>query len=310
LRIWRGGIEVIDSYLQGGNKVTLTQIKYFEAVCTFGSITKAAEELYISRPVISHCLHELESEFGVELFERARTGLELTENGRTLRNLFKEFSGAYSAMLERLRYLERYRARRTITIGITPTIGRFFPVLYNQFHLKHPDINVYVTEIPCNDSRASVMEGKIDAFFTPAESEPFSMLGELQVYSSQMVFCVSSSDPSAFLEEITIEETLERPMATLNSSMPFDGYKNLILRTSQQDLVRKVVAAGTACAVLPQDMVEDWEGIVFIPFKPSRPFTVKLVWNKSMPHNSAFDDLMSFIENYRNEQFLQLMNRR
>ena len=151
---------------------------------------------------------------------------------------------------------------------------------------------------PCNDSRASVMEGKIDAFFTPAESEPFSMLSEMKMYSSQLVFCISRSDPSACLKEITIEETLERPMATLNSSMPFDGYKNLILRTSQQDLVRKIVAAGTACSVLPQDMVEDWEGIVFIPFTPPRPFTVKLVWNKSVPHNSAFDDLMTFVENY------------
>jgi DNA-binding transcriptional LysR family regulator len=279
--------------------MTLTQIKYFEMICIHGSITKAAEELYISRPVISRTLHELEIEFGAKLFERTRTGLELTQSGRILRNLFNEFSGAYSAMLERIQKLEQYRVRRTLTVGITPTTGkRFFPKLYNEFHSKYPDISLYVTEIPCNDSRASVMDGRIDIFFTPAESESFSMIGEIKLYTSEIVFCVSKSDPMASLKNLSVEETLTRPIAAFISSMPVDGYKNMVLRTSQQDLLRKIVAAGLASAILPLDMVEDWEGIVGIPFSPSKPFTVKLIWNKSVPHNSAFDDFMDFIENH------------
>lgn len=279
--------------------MTLTQIRYFEMVCVCGSMTKAAEELYISRPVISRALHELETEFGAELFERTRTGLELTQSGRILRNLFSEFSGAYSAMLERIQKLEQYRVRRTLTVGITTTTGkRFFPGLYNEFHRLYPDIRLNVTELPCNESRESVMEGRIDVFFTPAESEPVSMIGELRLYTSEIIFCVSVSDTMAALRNITIEETLERPVAAFISSMPVEGYKNIVLRTSQQDLLRKVVAEGAAAAVLPLDMVEDWAGVVCIPFNPPRPFTVKLIWNKSVPHNSAFDDFMSFIENY------------
>ena len=278
--------------------MTLTQIKYFEAVCACGSVTKAAEELYISRPVISRALHELEIEFGVELFQRTRTGIEITQNGRILRNLFKEFSGAYSAMQERIRQLELYVIRRTLTVGITPTIGRYFPKMYNEFHIRYPDINVYVTEISSIDSRASVMDGKIDVFITPAVGQPFSMLGEIELYSSQIVFCVSKSDPLAGAKEITIAETLDRPLGTFITSMPVEGYRNIVLKTSQQDLLRKAVAAGTVSAVLPLDMVEDWEGISCIPFVPVRPFTVKLVWNKSVPHNSAFDDFMAFVEGY------------
>lgn len=278
--------------------MTLTQIKYFETVCACGSVTKAAEELYISRPVISRSLHELELEFGVVLFDRTRSGLELTENGRTLRNLFNEFSGAYMLMQERIRHLEIYRVRRTLTVGITPTIGRFFGKLYLEFHNKYPDINVYVTEIPCNDSRASVMEGKTDVFITPAPAEPFSMLGEIELYSSEIVFCTSKADPLASRDEIPVSETLDLPLATFHSSMPVDGYRNLVLRTSQQDLVRNAVVAGLAYAVLPLDMVSEWEGIACIPFVPERRFSVKLIWNKSVPHNSAFEDFMSFMDSY------------
>lgn len=279
--------------------MTLTQIKYFEMVCVCGSITKAAEELYISRPVISRTLHELEVEFGAKLFERTQIGLELTQSGRYLRNLFNEFSGAYSAMHERIQDLEMYRVRRTLNVGITPTTGkRFIPKLYNDFHNQYPDISLYVTEIPCYESHASVMEGRIDVFFTPAGSELVSMIGEINLYTSEIVFCVSESDPMASFKVITIEETLARPIAAFSSSMPVEGYKNFVLRTSQQDLLRKVVVEGAASAVLPLDMVEDWEGIVCIPFSPPRPFTVRLIWNKSVPHNSAFDDFMRFIEHY------------
>jgi DNA-binding transcriptional LysR family regulator len=279
--------------------MTLTQIKYFETVCFCGSITKAAEELYISRPVVSRALHELETEFGAELFERTRTGLELTESGRILRNLFSEFSGAYSTMLERIQKLEQYRVRRTLNVGITTTTGkRFFPGLYQEFHSAFPDIRLYVKEIPCYESRASVQEGRIDVFFTPAESEPFSMFGEIELYKSEIVFCASTSGPIASRKEITVEETLAFPIAGFISSMPVEGYRNIVLRTSQQDLLRKVVAEGAASAVLPLDMVEDWAGVACIPFNPPRPFTVKLIWNKSVPHNSAFDDFMDFVEKY------------
>lgn len=279
--------------------MTLTQIKYFEMVCVCGSITKAAEELFISRPVVSRTLHELETEFSAKLFKRTQTGLELTLSGRYLRNLFDEFSGAYLAVHERIQNIEMLRVRRTLSVGITTTTGkRFFPKLYNTFHNQFPDISLCVSEIPYHDSRASVMDGRIDVFFTPAGIDLFSMLGEIKLYTSEIVFCVSESDPVASFKDITIEETLARPIAAFSSSMPVEGYKNVVLRTSQQDLLRKVVVEGAASAVLPLDMVEDWEGVVCIPFSPPKPFTVRLIWNKSVPHNSAFDDFMHFIEHY------------
>ena len=40
----------------------LLQMKYFQTVCRYGSITKAAEELFVSQPTISFCIKELEEE--------------------------------------------------------------------------------------------------------------------------------------------------------------------------------------------------------------------------------------------------------
>ena len=83
--------------------MTLKQIKYFEAVCETRNVTKAADALFISRSVVSRALKELENEFGVELFNRTRLGLELTESGKLLQNMFFEFSRVYDSIQERIR---------------------------------------------------------------------------------------------------------------------------------------------------------------------------------------------------------------
>ncbi|MBP7574460.1 MAG: LysR family transcriptional regulator, partial [Rhodoferax sp.] len=42
----------------------------FEAAARTGSFTKAADELSISQPAVSHAMRNLEAELGVKLFER------------------------------------------------------------------------------------------------------------------------------------------------------------------------------------------------------------------------------------------------
>ncbi|MBQ8873477.1 MAG: LysR family transcriptional regulator, partial [Clostridia bacterium] len=59
----------------------LLQMKYFQTVCKYGGITKAAEELFVSQPTISFCIKELEEEFGVKLFHRKHNRLQLTVEG-------------------------------------------------------------------------------------------------------------------------------------------------------------------------------------------------------------------------------------
>lgn len=62
----------------------LYQFRTFAAVAEEGHLTRAAERLHLSQPAVSGHVKALESELGVRLFERAPTGMELTEAGREL----------------------------------------------------------------------------------------------------------------------------------------------------------------------------------------------------------------------------------
>ncbi|MDR2355866.1 MAG: LysR family transcriptional regulator, partial [Clostridiales Family XIII bacterium] len=61
--------------------LTLRQIESFLSVAHSGSISRAARELYISQPVVSKYVREVESVFGAPLFERSNKGARLTETG-------------------------------------------------------------------------------------------------------------------------------------------------------------------------------------------------------------------------------------
>ncbi|RRF88702.1 MAG: LysR family transcriptional regulator [Coriobacteriaceae bacterium] len=59
----------------------LQQLRYVIQVAESGSLTAAAQRLYIAQPSLSKAVSELEHEMGITIFTRSRTGVELTEEG-------------------------------------------------------------------------------------------------------------------------------------------------------------------------------------------------------------------------------------
>lgn len=62
----------------------LQQLQYFVTTVQAGSVTKAAEILYISQPALSQTLRRLEKELGFSLFERRHAGIHLTLGGEVI----------------------------------------------------------------------------------------------------------------------------------------------------------------------------------------------------------------------------------
>ncbi|GIQ78312.1 LysR family transcriptional regulator [Bradyrhizobium sp. RD5-C2] len=67
-----------------GRRVKLRDLHIAIAVAEAGSMTRAAEDLAVSYPVVSRTISELESTLGVKLFDRSVSGVEPTHYGRAL----------------------------------------------------------------------------------------------------------------------------------------------------------------------------------------------------------------------------------
>ena len=59
----------------------IQQLKYAVEVERCGSISRAAEALFVSQPFLSKAVRELERELGLELFNRSTRGVSPTKRG-------------------------------------------------------------------------------------------------------------------------------------------------------------------------------------------------------------------------------------
>ncbi len=67
-----------------GRRVNLRDLHIALAVADAGSMTRAAEDLAVSYPVVSKTISDLERSLGVKLFDRSLSGVEPTHYGRAL----------------------------------------------------------------------------------------------------------------------------------------------------------------------------------------------------------------------------------
>lgn len=89
------------------------------AVAECQNFTKAAAELSLTQPAVSHHISQLEEELGVTLFIRGKGGLKLTAEGEIVVKYARRMAALYDRILADL--ADRERKIRTLRVGITHT---------------------------------------------------------------------------------------------------------------------------------------------------------------------------------------------
>lgn len=79
--------------------MTLQQLKYVITVAETGTITEAANKLYISQPSLTNAIHELEKEMNLIIFHRTNKGIRLSKEG-------EDFLGYARQVVEQAAILE------------------------------------------------------------------------------------------------------------------------------------------------------------------------------------------------------------
>ena len=91
--------------------MTLQQIYYALKVTDTGSISKAAESLFVSQPSLSNAILELESEIGFDIFERTNRGVRLTADGRDFISEARKLYEDYLSLEEKISNKDVHRQR-------------------------------------------------------------------------------------------------------------------------------------------------------------------------------------------------------
>jgi DNA-binding transcriptional LysR family regulator len=120
--------------------MTLRHLKIFIAVVNFGSMTAAAEALYIAQPTVSQAIAELENHYGVKLFDRLSRRLYITEVGKQ----FLSYSRHIVTLFEEMDQIMKNPDKSGILkIGASITVGaRLLPRLTNDFADTYSSIRI------------------------------------------------------------------------------------------------------------------------------------------------------------------------
>ncbi len=154
-------------------KTKLDYYRVFYETARFGSFSLAAQKLYISQSAISQCIHQLETDLGVQLFARSRRGVTLTEEGKML---FPKIENALQTieqgetLLARLHHLKS--GALVIAAGDTVTANYLLPYL-EAFHTKYPEIHIETANSYSSNLIRYVKEGRAELAFVnlPFEDE-------------------------------------------------------------------------------------------------------------------------------------------
>ncbi len=289
----------------------LMQLRYFQGVCKYGNVTKAAQELHISQPTITSSIQELEAEFGVNLFCRSGKRLQLTKEGEF-------FLKQATLLLEDADSLEMIMKdlggkNNPIHIGIPPMIGAFlFPDMFSKLKATYPDINLEIQEYGSLQATLQVQNEMLDLAIVILDDLLEKNLNSFSMVDTQLLCCVSKGHPLASKSSISLEDLKDEPMVLMKSdsmqnsiiSKEFEkaGIKpNVILYSSQIYTIKEFIKKNNAVAFLFETIANKSPDIVGIPLNPAMPQRIGLIWKKGNHMFNNISRFVSFVRKYHYE---------
>jgi LysR family transcriptional regulator, benzoate and cis,cis-muconate-responsive activator of ben and cat genes len=241
----------------------LRQLRYFTAVASERSFSRAAEKLNVAQPPLSRQVQQLEDELGVRLLDRTRP-MTLTPSGR----YFFEEAGQLLQRLEEIRAMTRKLGKeRHARIGvgfIASTLYDALPELLRRFRVTVPEVEIGLVEMTTAEQIAALREGRIDIAFGRLHFEDDGITRKV-IREERLIVVLPRLHPLVSAPgPITLRDIADHPLI-LDPRMPRPSYADLVLRYFQERALSPrtayevrdlqtalgLVAAGAGIAIVP-----------------------------------------------------------
>lgn len=137
-------------------------IKFFIRLFFIGSISKAANSLYISQPAITKSIQKLEQELEITLFNRGPKGVTLTEDGKVFYHFIKNGVESFMNGEHKITSLKKLETG-TIKIGASSTVTKHFLLPFiEEFHRLFPNIDISITNHLTRNLLSELKKGSVD----------------------------------------------------------------------------------------------------------------------------------------------------
>lgn len=242
--------------------MNLDYLHYFVKLAHIKHYTKAAEELCITQPSLSHAINQLEKELGVPLFEKFGRKSTLTRFG-------EEFlicaENTLSTLNEGISSIKRSaKGEGLIRLGLIRPLGiNFIPELAANFLAENSDKNISFTFHTgiTNQLIDGLIAKKYDLIFTSQPPEKFSF-NAIPIKRQDLVLIVPKNHILSSKDEVELLEIIPYPMIYFTKDtgirsvidslfLQIDSTPKIIYETEEDQVIAGLVAKNFGIAIVP-----------------------------------------------------------
>ena len=220
--------------------MNLNQLHYFSKLAEVEHYTKAAEELNISQPSLSHAIRDLEKELGTKLFEKQGRGVVLTKYGRLFREYADESLKILDTGIRKVRSLTG-QTEGVVELAYIYTLGsEFVPQLVSDFIRTHEELKVQFRFTVGNTSEViqGIKDERFDIGFC-SMTERESDISFTPVGTENLVVVVPKGHPLSDEEAVDLEQAAAYPQIFFTQN---SGLRPVVDRMFEQIKVRPRIA--------------------------------------------------------------------
>ena len=258
--------------------VNLELYKVFYTVAKCGSLTKAAEELYISQPAVSQSIKQLEIQLGIQLFNRTHRGMELSAQGG--KPIFKKVEQALKLFNEAQTLVAQIKTSATgdVRVGASDTIFEYFVAdKVVEFHEKFPAVKIELISGITPETVEDLKTGKCDVAFV---NLPIEVDESLTLYGNCMrlndIFVAGEKFSELKGKTLSVSDLKKYPLIFLDGQTvarkTLDNYLKSLgveftpaIEVGGWELMKRLVKKGMGIGVIPREyaLTEMQEGSLF-----------------------------------------------
>ncbi|NRB79342.1 MAG: LysR family transcriptional regulator [Saccharospirillaceae bacterium] len=240
--------------------ITLKQIHYALSVGKTKHFKKASLQCFVSQSTLSTAISEMESQLGVQIFERDNKQVLVTAVGEKVLNQIRLIQQQTDDLYTMIKSLDAPLSS-ALSIGVIPTIGPYLlPLILPSVRDQYPDLKLSIIEDQSHVLVEKVKSGELD---TAILALPYPIEG-LHVFEFwQEDFYYVSSNKQPFMSEIKADQINAEQLMLLQDghclkdqalatcSLPVSALKKRVSGTRLYTLVQ-MVAGNMGVTLVPK----------------------------------------------------------
>lgn len=284
----------------------LRQLKYFITSADTLNFTEAARQCFITQSTLSQQIKQLETELGVQLFERIGKRVFLTETGRDFLPYARQTVADADYGVQRIKDIEDLKTGR-LCIGTTFGLSALITDAIARFSEQYPEIHLEVMFLKQDELIEAVRERKVDFALTFEMMEKDDLLTEQAVKTYHLCAIVSDQNPLAQQATVSLRQLADYNICTpargMNARRMFDSLTNKKgielqpkLEINEIHTLLHLVRTGRWVAILVDSITHGEEGLCAVPLREAAlPMPVVWLYPKDMYIRKAMQKFMELI---------------